>query len=135
MKNSKQEFFGSIHVKPDGNISVEIPEGEEYNDPTCEKARTMIDFIIFALNNPDCINLFNVADKLQSTVKLQTELTQQVENNISKIGATLNHEEIWKFIDDVNNDLIKFQDAVKPSSDEQAYLLNWLDKHKKLTWH
>lgn len=135
MKNFKEEYFGSIHIKPDGNIAVEMPEDGEYNSEKYDRAKAMIDFIIFAVNSPDCISLFNVADKLNSSVKLQNDLIQQVENNISKIGVTLNYDEIWQFIDDVQADKVKFQDKVVPTPDEQAYLLNWLDKHKKLTWH
>ena len=55
---------------------------------------------MFALNNSDCINIFNVADELNRKFVIQEKLINEVSRRIEQTGAVLDADEIWSFIDD-----------------------------------
>lgn len=137
MSDKKPEvpIWGSIHIRDDGKMVMNIPEAEEMHTEEFEKAKLMMEFIIFASNNADCINLFNVAENLRNSFDTQQQLQEQVESNIEKATACLNHKEIWNFIDDFHNNKFSFADENKPSKKDEEYVYRWLKEKDKITIH
>ena len=64
-KINEKPIWGSIHLTEDSNLIVDIPQDTELHGEEFAKPKTMMDFIIFAANNQDCINLFNCAEQLK----------------------------------------------------------------------
>lgn len=128
------KFFGSIHIRPDGTMRFDIPEGGDYYEEGAEKARLMFDFIAFVINNQDCINLFNTADHLHRSHQEMLTKQAQVEKKLEDADFVLDADEIWEFIDRVNAGKVTFKDS--PGKSSYAKDVDWLlEKNKKITYH
>lgn len=126
MSSDNVKLWGSIHIQEDGTIKVDIPQNETEET---DKAKLVFDFIMFALNNSDCINIFNVADELNRKFVIQEKLINEVSRRIEQTGAVLDADEIWSFIDDFHKGKIKYSDEAKGT------VIDYLIEKDKITFH